>query len=852
MNAFYIDERRQYQIENIAYHCYHAGLTERLDSLISKRWMNVRIHDLEDYSGFLRDLELAWELTQNNSTLNIPSLLRYSMINSAVNTIAKGVPPILFPIFVDYQLWSFEGALTLADQFVDPWKRNEAFLAMCLQSNISETEIERTIIKALDIKSNKFEDIDAIKASFLEIVARNFRNNDRIVTFAINATQNIDDLYYRQATLASIAEFATARHTELLGESINLANRLIGVEKLHAKANLSFFWGRSEFTEIFDELVFFHHDNHKKENLRYSTLYDRLEISLLRKIIPHLPVELYPEAKELILHVVQEKEYQIDLLLLLADPYISYYSTRSQFGNSFEDVEVKKDLSSGEREKIIQQAIDIAPSSKDNDPLTYFSNIVKIAGLREDLQSMVIRELPNNIQVSGQLMNRRFLRNLNPKFFEDIVDLIIRYPKVLQPSLRILVSRLPSYLTIKLIQNINSFENKMESIGILIPYLPLHLQYSWACLAYDQAKLPENKVARDKAVYIYSNDNNDKDKEFIETDQGRKFTPTERRLYFNKAVNFLKYNKNNEAELYNLFTFERVFKVLTKTQINQLWKIYVKKFKLDASGNTKLTYITGISWMYLDEKNRKEASKIIFNSLAKLSLTADRTANENISLLCAFSDLLTHQDFTSNEEFESLLQINDNPKLVEALDTIKSAILLSKHHSSSQLDNEGKQRVEKLLFSSSLDDFSLAWIVISLLPHVGFSKTMMPYIEKAILNRSWGELKESFAAIRAFKSLPEDVCLELMPDLGNPYIKLPLRIICEQHLYTQLFSKEVFNRKSLQILYEYLSHLDYEVWFQNIITLAPFIKKYKGKAVADEIGRLVLDTHNWWQPRNMS
>ena len=854
MNSFFQAEKRSYQIDNIAYHCYQAHMPDRLDALICKKWLNIRSGGIEDYSGFLRDIDLSWRLTIADASPNILKLVRYSMINSTINTIAKGIPPALYPVFINNNIWSFHGAMTLADQFVDPWARNEAFLRICFQSNISANELERAFNKALDVKSLKFDSTDSVKASFLSIAAKHLSSNEAVINRAISCAQSMENLYCRQATLAAVAETSRIRQSEILGYSLDILQKLVGIERLHGIANLSFTLSPKDFSSLFDNLSSFDQDYYstqRKIDWKMSSLFDRAEIAILKKIIPYLPIELYSDAIELISRIVEKDEHKIELYLLMADPYKALYSSRSLFVSPFQEERIEKMVPPSETERLLESALVVCQKTKENDPINYFSNIIAISGLKKELQSVVIKEWPNNIQSSMQIMNSRFFSNLEPQYFEDIVDLIIQYTKALRPSVSFLLMRLPQHLVIKLTQNISSLGNKLESLGILIPHLPLYLQYSWASLAYELCKMPENKELRDRTVYIFSDDNIDHTDVAQFSDMENRITSNHKRLFFDKITNFIKYNDNADNQLHALFTFEQKLGFLNKCQINQIWALYKNKLESGKKSSSELSYLISIFAKYFSTKNQKLVKEFIFDRLIKINKNAYPTANENISILCAFSDIIFSQSMSITELTNDLLWKLENRKIADSIKLINSVFQRLREKDQPANLNSQMVKADDLIFSVDIDDFYRAWVVLSLVPYITYTERMLPCIERAIANPSWGELKESYAAIRAFKYLPVDVSLELLPSLRNVHVKTPVRFICESNLYARLFSSEKLDKKSFQILFDYLSNLDREIWFQNILAMESSLRRYKSREIVNGVASSVLDIHSWWHQKNI-
>jgi hypothetical protein len=243
--------------------------------------------------------------------------------------------------------------------------------------------------------------------------------------------------------------------------------------------------------------------------------------------------------------------------------------------------------------------------------------------------------------------------------------------------------------------------------------------------------------------------------------------------------------------------------------------------------------------------------EFIFDRLIKINKNAYPTANENISILCAFSDIIFSQSMSITELTNDLLWKLENRKIADSIKLINSVFQRLREKDQPANLNSQMVKADDLIFSVDIDDFYRAWVVLSLVPYITYTERMLPCIERAIANPSWGELKESYAAIRAFKYLPVDVSLELLPSLRNVHVKTPVRFICESNLYARLFSSEKLDKKSFQILFDYLSNLDREIWFQNILAMESSLRRYKSREIVNGVASSVLDIHSWWHQKNI-
>src|SRR5947209_11153348 len=131
------EERQAYQLDNLARHLYDAGQVDRLHHLLNKDWMQRRTARNGDYSGFLADVDLAWQSTLQTTPPPIGRQVRCALIQSSVRSLGMNTPPILYPIFVEEGFWSLPQALTFARQIPWPQRRAESLLYLSQLGNLS-------------------------------------------------------------------------------------------------------------------------------------------------------------------------------------------------------------------------------------------------------------------------------------------------------------------------------------------------------------------------------------------------------------------------------------------------------------------------------------------------------------------------------------------------------------------------------------------------------------------------------------------------------------------------------------------------------------------------------------------
>lgn len=130
-----------YGLDNLATHLLSARQFERLTSLISPEWLQLRVgRAAYRYAGFVDDLAVAWRPAQEAALQQIERrdpgwdafarCFRLALVRCSVNSLSSRVPPDLVVKAVKSGIWPIERAIDVAQHTADPVDRARLCLTL--------------------------------------------------------------------------------------------------------------------------------------------------------------------------------------------------------------------------------------------------------------------------------------------------------------------------------------------------------------------------------------------------------------------------------------------------------------------------------------------------------------------------------------------------------------------------------------------------------------------------------------------------------------------------------------------------------------------------------------------------
>ena len=180
----------------------HALLREETEN--SKNgWYEV-CDELGAIASYITDISRAWEFTkpQINNEGNYGLMCRYALMISALNSLAKSIPPRLLAALVRQNHWTFDQGLTYARQSPDPQHRDYA-MAELISCLLESNHVKEVISVIHEIHNRKLRIEKLVELSpYLSDEKR-----DDILLEALDLISEIDDSDIRWWSLAGLVAY---------------------------------------------------------------------------------------------------------------------------------------------------------------------------------------------------------------------------------------------------------------------------------------------------------------------------------------------------------------------------------------------------------------------------------------------------------------------------------------------------------------------------------------------------------------------------------------------------------------------------------------------------------------------
>ncbi|GBL10050.1 regulatory protein AfsR [Microcystis aeruginosa Sj] len=231
---------------------------------------------------FIKDVSRAWQLAEEhfieNKSESLGLQVRYALITTSLNSLARNISPELIAALIKHEIWTPAQGLAYVRQNQDSWGQAERLEA--INPYLTPTLLPEALEIARGIRL-EFDMVFGSKYPRVEALTRLAPHSPEILPEALKAARGISDQFERAKALTRLAPYLP----EVLPEALEVA-RAIWSESYRAKALT---WLAPYLPEVLLEAL---------EAARgIEDENDRAEA--LTALAPYLPESLLPEALEI-------------------------------------------------------------------------------------------------------------------------------------------------------------------------------------------------------------------------------------------------------------------------------------------------------------------------------------------------------------------------------------------------------------------------------------------------------------------------------------------------------------------------------------------------------------------------
>jgi len=170
------DEIRSYGQRNLAEHLEHSSMLELLHQLISYDWMQERVDDSKEYTGFLEDVDRAWKAAYQE--VNLPYQIKYAFCTNCISALSTNIPPNLFARALEQNVFTPQKCLNWIQNLSDDQRKAEALSAIA--SLLPELYMKDALAIAFSLKKfhrHHLVDVERPMSTALENLAPYISDN---------------------------------------------------------------------------------------------------------------------------------------------------------------------------------------------------------------------------------------------------------------------------------------------------------------------------------------------------------------------------------------------------------------------------------------------------------------------------------------------------------------------------------------------------------------------------------------------------------------------------------------------------------------------------------------------------
>ena len=496
-------ERRSYTLQTLTQHLSQAEQYEHLHALLTYDWMRIRVENDGHYGGFLKDVDLASDSVHQAEHPQVELYIRYALMQSSIKSLATNVPAILFPLFVEAGMWSFNEAVIMALQSRGEKHRCAALIRLAQIANLSGTQRRSVFMEVLKVewpyeREKNQEHLLRTVAPFLPL---------DIFPEALHLARNLHNASLRQAAISALAPyFPFQQRAAVFEEALTLARKFESFqERAEALTRLAPMLTPDLVAEALKQISV-----NQSELSRYTCL---------QRIAGYIPSELHSQAIT-IAQSALDKGRLAHFLGLLANQYVLIETTLLH-SNGHQLGPIPKSaapmLPTKLRDLELTQALQIVRSEIE-DKLEQAELLCMLSAFMPNLQEEALDLIITHgrqRQVSIEFLAAHLKSELHDKIIASLLEFSSPYDRSdvilnLAPHLR------PYHLN-QLLQRSSEIVSgrgaQLEIVGTLIHFLPEPQYTEWAKEAYRLASSINDQLTREATVskfVAYSSNNTQK------------------------------------------------------------------------------------------------------------------------------------------------------------------------------------------------------------------------------------------------------------------------------------------------------------------------------------------------------
>lgn len=823
-------EQQSYTLQLLAQHLFDAHQYDRLHRLISRDWMKVRLATSSHYGGFLADLELAWTHASQTDPPKMGLQTRYALIQSSIKSLATNVLPLLYPLFVEGGVWSFDEAITFALQIPNSRKRCEALLRLSQASNLEEAQKCSAFREALRVEwadpiGPHENEPERTREELLRAIASLLP--PALFPEALRLAQNFHNAELRQSALSALAPYAPSQQErqEVFADALALARACSSPDsRAQGLANLAPLLTPNLIEELLTTIEAGH--------MAYATA------ECLEMIAGYLPPPLHPRAIACI-RSHHPEVVQIEVLVALA---AQKARKRETWWLQFSDLQplvrpTIPPLPVEVKEAEITLALQLARNLT-----TYEGEQAQILCVLIEIQPDLQEEIVEKVIFRGKNSPRRtdpVSRHLTkPELQDRVIDAFpefgsssdqINCIRGLAPLLN------PEQLTrlLERIQFMSNRNSRLEAIGVLLPFLSEPQRSQWIKQAYQLASLIDDKPRRERTISRLIKHREHSPTRFSQTAIS---ASNDARLMLRR----IKSNRNKEFmyEWDYMRTLQALFPLLDERQREEMLEIWIR----DSNQHSKfIAYFLGSLASYIPKGLLVRVFDFI---IARLQ---DEENFLHPFFLCTLADIagtFPHALF---------------PHIVTSSEAIQKSSLraavsvaVSPFFHSLALARSSKSLAYELAITAAKnisDNMWTKWAFLSLLPHVPpqcfaevFTESWELWLDGGILWTS----SDDFVLLRLCPLMPIQY-FEKVLDPANASRRADIQPALFKILSTRLFALPAETRYSTWgKLLRNLANQGRPAFLEDIAALVPFISWLEDQDVRERAIKDILEVATWW------
>lgn len=558
-------ERRSYTLQMLTQHLHQAKQYEHLHALFTYDWMRLRVENDGNYGGFLKDVEIAWNSTDQTQYPEVALQIRYGLMQSSIKSLAANVPAILFPLFLENGVWSFDESVTFAMQIPDLEQRCEALFQLGKASNLLEAQKHAVFMEVLKVQwpYRAEEKEEHILRGLSGVLPAD------LFPEALRLARNFQDAALRQAALSALAFHAPNQEDQqaLYTDALALAHSFSSsTRRVEALANLI----PLLTPDLIEELL-----NTIAATDEAYTLYT--DFTCLRHIAPYVPPQFHAKVIDLS-RASLDARHQVNILVALSKSLPDGGSIIPSSDPPSLPISAVPPWPLDLKQRELTQALQlIREEIKEESDQTWA--LCSLASIQPDLQE----EAFERILVQGRQNRVYGLDDLVKQIKPDLHNRILEvFSEFLAEENRIeLIGGLAPHLTLtqitRLLEQITLMrqrEHRLKAMGLLIHFLPNPQREEWTKEAHRLASLINDQQIRESIISTLAK-YQEKDLERLSVDPSS-LESSAARLFLRRLANNMRKHLLRYDWVF-IRNLRYLFPLLNEDQLDESFDIWVKE-----------------------------------------------------------------------------------------------------------------------------------------------------------------------------------------------------------------------------------------------------------------------------------